>query len=90
MVVSDNDLSKRVDSNTYWIVGHSFSSNLTEILSLVGEHLDAVSTVVRDENLALVVGADTVRELEITRARELLKDVSEHVEDDDSQYLEER
>ena len=47
-----------------------------------------MGSVVGDKDLVLVaVGADAVGELEIARARELLQDVSEHVEDDHAHHL---
>ena len=46
-----------------------------------------MGAIVRDENLSLVIRAHSIRELEVTRARELLEDRSVHVEDDDTHHL---
>ncbi len=54
----------------------TFSADLPEIDSVVVENLDAVSAVVGDEDLLAVVDDDTVGELQMFGAAELVEDVT--------------
>ena len=65
----------------------SFTANLTEIISLVVEDLDTVSSVVADVDLHAVVDNNTIGELQVARAAELVEDIADHVEDDDPHDL---
>lgn len=63
MIVRDGDLASRVDAHADRVVGNAFSTNLSKIVSFIVEHLDAVSSVVRDENLLSVIDNNSVGEL---------------------------
>ena len=65
----------------------SFATNLPEIVSLVIEYLDTVCPVVADVDLHAVVDNNSVGELQVARAAELVEDVPDHVEDDDPHNL---
>ena len=65
----------------------SFTANLTEIISLIVEDLHAVSSVVADVDLHAVVDNNSVGELQVARAAELIEDVADHVEDNDPHDL---
>jgi len=82
VIVSNADLSRGSQSNTNGEVAHSFSTNLTEVISLVVEHLDTVGPVVADVDLHAVVHNNSIGELEVAGTAELVEDVPEHVKDD--------
>ena len=65
----------------------SFATNLPEIVSLVIEYLDTVCPVVADVDLHAVVDNNSVGELQVARAAELIEDVADHVEDNDPHDL---
>ena len=65
----------------------SFTANLTEIISLIVEDLHTVSPVVADVDFHAIVDDDTIGELEVARAAELIEDVADHVEDNDPHDL---
>ena len=87
VVVSDGNLAASSDSDSNWEVGDSLTTNLPKIISLIVEHFDAVSAIVRDENLHLIVNHNTVGKLQVPRAGELVEHVADHVEDDNSHHL---
>ena len=65
----------------------SFTANLTEIIPLIVEDLHTVSSVVADVDLHAVVDNDSIGELQVARAAELIEDVADHVEDNDPHDL---
>ena len=65
----------------------SFTANLTEIIPLIVEDLHTVISVVADVDLHAVVDNDSIGELQVARAAELVEDVPDHVEDDDPHNL---
>ena len=87
VVVSDADLPRGSETNSNREVRHSFTSNMTKVVSFVVEHLDTVSSVVADEDLHVVVDHNTIGELEDLRAVELVEDVANHVKDDNPHDL---
>ena len=87
VVVSDGNLATSGDSDSNWEVGDSLTTNLAKIISLIIKNFDAVSAIVRDENLHLVVNYNTVWKLKVLRAGEFVEHVANHVEDDHSHHL---
>ena len=87
VVVRDAYLPGGCEANSDGEVGHSLSSNLTDVVPLVVKDLDTVGPVVADEDLHVIVDYDTVGELEEPGAAELVEDVANHVEDDDPHDL---
>ena len=87
VVVGNEDLSSRVNTDSDRVVGESLASDLAKEHSFVAEYLDAVSTVVRDEDLLLVVDDHSVGELEVLRASELVQNVAHLIEDYDAHHL---
>ena len=65
----------------------SFTANLTEIISLIVEDLHTVSPVVADVDFHAIVDDDTIGELEVARAAELIEDIADHIEDADPHHL---
>jgi hypothetical protein len=87
VIVSDADLPGSRQSNTDGEVTHSLSSDLPKVVSLIVEHLDAVRPVVADVDLHAVVHNNTIGELQVAGTTELVKNIPEHVEDDDPHDL---
>ena len=54
---------------------------------MVVEDLHTVSPVVADVDLHAVVDNDSIGELQVARAAELVEDIADHVEDDDPHNL---
>lgn len=87
VVVRDGDLPCTVDADTDGIVGDAFASNLSQEISLVVENFDAVCSVVANEDLLPVVDDNTIRELQVFGATELVKNISHLIEDDNTHDL---
>lgn len=65
VVVGNQDLASRIDANTDGVVGQTFAANLTQKDTFVAEDLDAVGTVVGDEDLLLIVDNDAIGEFQV-------------------------
>ena len=65
----------------------TFASNLPQEVAVIVEHLDAVSSVVADEDLLSVIDHDTVRELQVLGTAELVEDVSHLIKNNDTHDL---
>ena len=65
----------------------TFPADLPKEIALVVEDLDAVRTVVTDEDLLPVVDDDPVGELEVLRATKLVQHVAQLVKDDHPHHL---
>lgn len=65
----------------------TFASNLSQEISLVVENFDAVCSVVANEDLLPVVDDNTIRELQVFGATELVKNISHLIEDDNTHDL---
>jgi hypothetical protein len=87
VIVRHDHLALLVDAHADGIVGNSLATNLTQIVAFIAEHLNAMSTIVADEDFVLVVRAHPVGEFQIARAAELLEDIAERVEDDHAHDL---
>ena len=87
VVVGHSDLSLGVDPDSDGIVGDSLPTDLSQVVAVVVEDLDAVRSVVTDKDLQPVVDHDSVGEVKVLRAAELLEKVSVVVEDDNSHDL---
>lgn len=87
VIVGDGDLASRVDAHADRIVGDTFASDLPQIISFVVKDLDAVGTVVRNEDFLPVVNDNSVGELKMLGATELVEDVAVLIEDDHSHHL---
>lgn len=87
MVVTNNQVSRQVDSHADWIVSNSGASNGTNEFSRVRVDLDAVQLVVTDEDLLLLVDANVVRELKLSGTIETMEDVAVPIEDDHTHDL---
>lgn len=89
VVVCDHDVSILDNNHSDWEIHESASSNGTNELASVVEDLNAIQTVVTDENLILIVDTDVVRELQAIGTIEAVQEISVPVEDDDSHDLKE-
>jgi hypothetical protein len=58
---------------------HTFSSNLSEIDSIIIENLDTVGSVIRDENFLSVIHNHSVGKLKVLGATKLVQDIA-HLE----------
>jgi len=87
VVVGDGDLASPVDAHSNRVVCYPFAADLPEEVAFVVEDLDAVGSVVADEDLLPVVDDHPVGELEVLRAAELVQHVAKLVEDDHPHYL---
>lgn len=67
----------------------TFAANLSEVSTLVVEDLDAMSAIVRDEDLLSIVDNDTIGKLEMLGAAKLVQDVAQLIKDDDAHDLNE-
>ena len=65
----------------------TFAADLPEEVAFVVEDLDAVGSVVADEDLLPVVDDHPVGELQVLRAAELVQHVAKLVEDDHPHHL---
>ena len=65
----------------------TFAANLSEEVAFVVEDLDAVGSVVADEDLLPVVDDHPVGELEVLGAAKLVQHISQLVENDDPHHL---
>ena len=68
----------------------TFAADLPEEVAFVVEDLDAVGSVVADEDLLPVVDDDPVGELEVLRATKLVQHVAQLVKDDNPHHLGEK
>ena len=66
---------------------HTFASNLSQEVPVIVEHLDAVSSVVADEDLLSVVDHDAVGELQVLGAAKLVEYVSHLIKNNDTHDL---
>ena len=82
VVVCNGDFSRGGETNPNGEIRDSFSPDLPQIVPLVVENLHAVSTVIANKDLHLIVNNDSVREFKVAGAAELVEDISHHVEDD--------
>ena len=62
----------------------TFSTNLAEVNALVVEHLDAMRSVVGDEDLLSVVDHHSIGKLQMLGAAELVEDITGLIKDDDA------
>ena len=62
----------------------TFSTNLAEVNALVVEHLDAMRSVVGDEDLLSVVDHHSIGKLQVLGAAELVEDITGLIKDDDA------
>jgi len=87
VVVSNCDLARRVDANSNWVVCDTFAADLAEEVALIIEHLDAVGSVVADEDFLAVIDNHAVGELKVLGTAKLVEHIAELVEDDDAHHL---
>ena len=87
VVVGYEDLSVGVDADSDGVVGDALASDLSQEDALVVEDLDAVGSVITDEDFLFVVHHNAVGELEVLGAAELLEDVAHVVKDDDAHHF---
>merc|ERR1719278_591780 len=87
VVVGDGDLAGPVDAHSNRVVCYPFTADLSEEVAFVVEDLDAVGSVVADEDLLPVVDDHPVGELQVLRAAELVQYVAKLVEDDHPHHL---
>uniref|UniRef100_A0A182M8D4 Uncharacterized protein n=1 Tax=Anopheles culicifacies TaxID=139723 RepID=A0A182M8D4_9DIPT len=87
VIVRDKDFAAGINAHANWIVCDALATDLPQELALVVEHLDAVCTIVANEDLLLVVNNDPVRELEMFAAAKFLQHIAGLVEDDDTHHL---
>ena len=65
----------------------TFSTNLSEVDTFVVKHLNAVSSVIRNENFLPIVDHYPIGELQVLGAAKLVEDVAGLVEDDHAHHL---
>merc|ERR1719481_1641468 len=82
VVVGNRNLARGGQTNTNGEVRDPFSSYLPQVISLVVENLNAMGPVVTDKNLHLIVDNYPIGKLEISRAAELVEDITHHVKND--------
>lgn len=87
VVVGDGDLTRGVNADTDGVVGDPFASNLPQEVPVIVEHLDAVSSVVADEDLLSVIDHDAVGELQVLGAAELVEYISHLIKNNDTHDL---
>ena len=73
VVVSDGDVATGSHADPDGEVGNAFATDLSQVVALVVEHFHTVGSVVADEHFLLVIHCDTVGELEVLRAAELVQ-----------------
>ena len=92
MAITDRTGRKRCKRGVYvycitFCPCFTFAADLPEEVAFVVEDLDAVGSVVADEDLLPVVDDHPVGELQVLRAAELVQHVAKLVEDDHPHYL---
>ena len=65
VVVSDGDVATGSHADADGEVGNAFATDLSQVVALVVEHLDAVGSIVADEHFLLVVHGDAIGELKM-------------------------
>jgi precorrin-6x reductase len=80
VIVGHQNFSGFVDANADRIVGQAFAADLSQKVSFVRKHFDAMSAIVGNENLLTIVDDHSVRKLEMFGAAELLQYVAHLIE----------
>ena len=87
MIVSNENITLTVLNDADRIVRHAFGADRSQELPIVGEDLDAVSAIVRDEYLLFIVAANTIGKFQVFRTRELIENVAVDIEDEDTHHF---
>lgn len=87
VVVGYGDFTRRVNADTDRVVGDPFASDLPQEVAVIVEHLNAVSSVVADEDLLPVIDHNAVGELQVLGAAKLVEDVSHLIKNNDTHDL---
>ena len=87
MIVSNEYITLTVLNHADRIVRHAFGADRSQELSIVGEDFDAVSAIVRDEYLLLIVAANTIGKFQILRAGEFIQNVAVDIEDEHAHHF---
>ena len=82
VIVRNCNLPRGSQTNTNGEIRDTFSSYLSQVISLVVENLHAMGSVVTDEDLHLIIDNYPIRELKIPGAAELVEDITHHVKYD--------
>jgi hypothetical protein len=72
VIVGDENVSLTVLHHADGIVGNSFGADGSQELSIVGENLDTMSTIVGYEDFLLIIAANAVGEFQVFRACKLV------------------
>ena len=78
-------MQKKEELNHFPVL--TFAADLAEEVALIIEHLDAVGSVVADEDFLAVVDNHAVGELKVLGTAKLVEHIAELVKDDDAHHL---